>query len=271
MKRAVRQRCGFGCVMCGSPVFDYEHIDGYANTGHDPDRITLLCTDHHREKTAGRLPVPLVERHNASPFNSGRTFTKGHHLYYEPNKPLELRLGSVSFVPGDASHSVGISVDGAFALGVGITKDGHPVIDLDIRDLDNRCLFRVIGGQFRAATTNWDVSFVGTRLTVRRAFRQIALSIRLDAPAGVVDVERGEFATNHVRFRIGASAPLGGFEAPDMEIELAGIAYEGGGFAFGVTDPGRAQFHARHPRRAYGAPAVRLGSAFSAARLGDLL
>ncbi len=32
IQREVRQRCGFGCVICGLPLYDYDHIIGWAET-----------------------------------------------------------------------------------------------------------------------------------------------------------------------------------------------------------------------------------------------
>lgn len=78
IKREIRQRCGFGCVICGCPVFDYEHIEGIGATGHNPSHMTLLCPTHHREKTVGRMPVSVVRDHDAHPFNTGATFGAGH-------------------------------------------------------------------------------------------------------------------------------------------------------------------------------------------------
>src|SRR5439155_1627187 len=44
IKRQIRQRCGFGCVLCGLPLFEYEHLKGWANVQrHMPEEITLLC------------------------------------------------------------------------------------------------------------------------------------------------------------------------------------------------------------------------------------
>lgn len=50
--RQVRERCGFGCVVCGSAIIDYEHFDPeFKNaTAHEPKGIILLCPTHHRAK-----------------------------------------------------------------------------------------------------------------------------------------------------------------------------------------------------------------------------
>ena len=57
IQREVRQRCGFGCVICGMPLYEYEHMKEWAIVReHVADDITLLCDQHHREKTSGLLP-----------------------------------------------------------------------------------------------------------------------------------------------------------------------------------------------------------------------
>ena len=57
VKRQVRQSCGFGCVICGASIIDYEHVDPiFAEAKeHDPEKITLLCPQHHAKVTRGFL------------------------------------------------------------------------------------------------------------------------------------------------------------------------------------------------------------------------
>ena len=53
IKRRVRQRCGFGCVICGSSVYEYEHVSPtYVEAQrHDPDCIATLCASCHSKVT----------------------------------------------------------------------------------------------------------------------------------------------------------------------------------------------------------------------------
>ncbi|GAH43227.1 unnamed protein product, partial [marine sediment metagenome] len=39
IKRAVRQKCGFGCVVCGSTIYQYHHFDPPFNEAkqHNPN------------------------------------------------------------------------------------------------------------------------------------------------------------------------------------------------------------------------------------------
>lgn len=52
VRRKVRQRCGFGCVVCGSAIVDYEHFDPEFKDAesHEARGIILLCPTHHRAK-----------------------------------------------------------------------------------------------------------------------------------------------------------------------------------------------------------------------------
>ena len=61
IQRDVRRRCGFGCVLCGLPLYEYDHMLGWAQAQeHAANEITLLCDQHHREKTNGLLPSGAV-------------------------------------------------------------------------------------------------------------------------------------------------------------------------------------------------------------------
>jgi HNH endonuclease len=55
VKRAVRQACGFGCVVCGASIIEYEHVDpGFADAReHGPANLTLLCPQCHSKVTTG--------------------------------------------------------------------------------------------------------------------------------------------------------------------------------------------------------------------------
>ena len=69
MQRAVRQRCCFGCVICGQPLYEYHHMVPYAEVKkHEEDNLTLLCDDHHKEATVGLLTSAQVSLADSSPY-----------------------------------------------------------------------------------------------------------------------------------------------------------------------------------------------------------
>jgi hypothetical protein len=62
--RQVRQRDGFGCVICGSAFYTYEHFDPEFVDAekHDPHGICLLCGTCHRRKTSRLLSTESVKK-----------------------------------------------------------------------------------------------------------------------------------------------------------------------------------------------------------------
>lgn len=69
VKRTVRQRCGFGCVICGNAIYDYEHFDPEFKDckEHSENGITLLCLRHHGKKGRDFLAQKIVVAANANP------------------------------------------------------------------------------------------------------------------------------------------------------------------------------------------------------------
>jgi hypothetical protein len=190
VKRLLRQRCGFGCAVCGSPIFDYEHIDGYGITGNDPGRMTLLCPSHHREKTAGRLPLSLVEQANAAPHNRATTLGGSHELFFFGDE-FVVDLGTVRFTFAlgvESAEGAAIRVDGMTVLGAR-WESGRILITANIRDADNQPILVVKDGELQHSTEPWDVTFIGKSLIVRQGPGRVILEIQFHAPDRVEVVQ----------------------------------------------------------------------------------
>lgn len=46
IKHSVRQRCGFGCVICGSPIYEYDHMLGFAEVDRHVASKSHCCASH---------------------------------------------------------------------------------------------------------------------------------------------------------------------------------------------------------------------------------
>lgn len=70
VKKQVRRRCGFGCVICGSAIHTYEHFDPPFRDAreHLPAGITLLCGSHQLESSKGLLSKTTIAQADAAPF-----------------------------------------------------------------------------------------------------------------------------------------------------------------------------------------------------------
>lgn len=62
-KLEVRKICSYGCVICGSVPYQYDHLRvPFAEARiHDPEDIVLLCPSHHTMKTNGLISIETVE------------------------------------------------------------------------------------------------------------------------------------------------------------------------------------------------------------------
>lgn len=266
MKRRIRQRCFFGCVMCGAPIFDYEHMTGFTQTGHDESDITLLCPEHHREKTSGRLHADIVRQADRAPFNSGKLLSSGHELYFSGDD-FDLDLGNLN-VHWDhgLKNGVAVSVDGAPFIGVSFVN-GLTLFSLDLRDRDNRTLVKVTKGVLRYCPSNWDIIFEGTLLSIRTGHGSVVFEMKL-CPPNCIKIIRADMWLNGVNLGIGKSTELGGLDIRNISFSMSNFRIEGAGVALELGDfqsprLGQTMFRAVEIPRFYGGPVPPIGAFFS--------
>jgi hypothetical protein len=191
VKRAVRQRDGFGCVICGKAVYDYEHFDPeYADAQkHDANGIVLLCVEHHGLKTRGLLSKDTIHGYLAKPKCKELGFSFG---------PFDLGTLSPEIVLGQLSCSnvrCLIRLDGDEILSISPpVRVGLPFrINADLKDGNGVPILKIVDNEWRSDTANWDVDVVGPVITIRNALRSIALVLRSDPPRRLV-IERMEMS-----------------------------------------------------------------------------
>ena len=199
IQREIRQRCGFGCVVCGLPLYEYEHMSEWAQVKrHVANEITLLCDRHHREKTGGLLPKEVVRGADADPFNLREGVSKPYDLHFR-GKQAEVVIGGNSFTCEDQGYGtamVPISIDGVALVGL-ILGDGHLLLNVVAFNEFNVPVLHIKNNQLFYSMSPWDVQLVGTTLTLRETHRRILLEIEF-APPNKVIVTRGRFLRNGI-------------------------------------------------------------------------
>jgi hypothetical protein len=199
IEREVRRRCGFGCVICGIPLYEYDHILGWANVRrHIADEITLLCNMHHHEKTVGLLPLDQVVDANREPFNLRTGISKPYDLHYSGNE-CETIIGSNRFTtrdPGGGTISVALVIDGVPIVGF-VLSDGHLLLNLNLFDNYNNLVVRINQNELVYSTSPWDIRLSGRNLLIRAAERRILVDILFEAPNRIV-IRRGRLLLNGV-------------------------------------------------------------------------
>lgn len=194
IQREVRQRCGFGCVICGMPLYEYEHMEEWALVHrHVADEITLLCDQHHREKTSGLLPKEKVLNANKKPHNLREDVSKPYDFHFYGNEMI-VHIGSGRYIHNGSDESFisgacPIMIDGMPLVAFKI-EDGHVLLYLNIFDRNNNLVLRVIRNQLIYKASPWDIEFVGKKLTLREGHRKILIEIIFNPPNEIL-ISRG--------------------------------------------------------------------------------
>jgi len=93
IRAQIRRDAGFGCVLCGCVLVDYEHIDPefHQATQHDPEKMTLLCVLCHGRVTRKLIAKKAVWEAKANP----RALQHGyvHDLLFVNTDEMEIKIG----------------------------------------------------------------------------------------------------------------------------------------------------------------------------------
>jgi trigger factor len=202
IKREVRQRCGFGCVVCGKPFYEYDHIDEYSKVrGHAADNLTLLCPDHHAEKTRGLRSTSQVRAANADPFNKRMGSSSPYLLAYS-GAVSKVSIGSNSFVQTMGLVSEPLVLNGEPLVRVR-TESGNLLVSARLFDESGAIILTIDDNELKYDTGIWDVEFVADRLVVREAHRKILAKLVFSPPDSIT-VERAYFSHDGLSVQVTA-------------------------------------------------------------------
>ena len=184
VKREVRQRCGFGCIICAGAIVDYEHFSpefAKART-HDPNGITLLCPTCHAKKTRNMISQRRVREANQEPAarrinyafsdmeaSEGRPFVKLAGVTLKNcNVPIKVRGFPLFQVERSEAANGPYQLTASF-----FTHEGTP--SLFIRK-----------NEWKVFSDSWDVEVTGPSITVRTQRREIALQVVFSPGEGLI-------------------------------------------------------------------------------------
>ena len=188
VKRVVRQRDGFGCVVCGKAIYDYEHIDPefIEAREHLAAGIILLCDSCHRKK--GKfLSVETIKAAAKQPKCKQQGFS--FEAFDVGSRFPEVVLGT--FRGRQVGTLLRIKGEEIFSIGPPRAVGMPFLVNARLFDRDGRPTIEIIGNEWRTPCDNWDVEVVGPKITVRKATGDILLRLRSDPPDRLI-VERLE-------------------------------------------------------------------------------
>jgi hypothetical protein len=181
--RQVRQECGFGCVICGLAIAQYEHIDPtFADAKiHDPKKIALLCGSCHDHITR----KVWSKDHVVSARRNPKTFQQGYARdAFDFKDPFELFVGDSHFqnvrcIVRKSSGEEWFTVEPPEAA------DGPPCLSAKFFGPTGLIELEILQNEWRCSTGVWDLKTMGPVIEVRRAHRKIALRLKARAPRGL--------------------------------------------------------------------------------------
>lgn len=203
MKREVRQRCGFGCVICGLPLYTYEHMLGYANVKrHVAEELTLLCYQHQYERTHELLPVEHVERANLDPYNLRKGVSTPYTLHYDgPDCIVDIGGNVFSFRDeGYGTEFVALAIDDESLISFRLDR-GNWLLSLNVFDKNDDLMLLITDNELIYSTIPWDIELVGHNLIIREAQGNILVDLLFEPPSRI-KIQRGQLLHNGIEIEI---------------------------------------------------------------------
>lgn len=183
VKQIVRQRCGFGCVICGNAIYQYEHFNPEFKdaTAHDPNGITLLCGGCHDRKSRGLISTQTVIHSNANP----KTKTSGYS--WGPfdigiNHP-EIIIGNISII--NTEIPIRAFGDKIFSIQPSNEANQPFKINAFLKDSSGNVIIQIKDNEWLTSNQNWDAKVEGQRITIK-SLNKIELILRSEPPEKIV-------------------------------------------------------------------------------------
>jgi hypothetical protein len=199
IRREVRKRCGFGCVICGNPFYQYDHMKEWAIVKeHQAEDITLLCTEHHAKIASGLLSRETVISANKSPFNLNKEMSSTLGLDYVGEKCSVIFGGNIySINKEDFEESTApILIDLIPVIEIKF-EENRPLISIRMYDKSNNLILHVEENELSYSVNQWDVEWTQNILIIREELGKIRLKIKF-IPPKMIKILSGRFYLNGI-------------------------------------------------------------------------
>jgi len=187
VQRRIRQNAGFGCVICGLGIWEYEHLDPeYADAKeHDPEAMTLLCAQCHTKKTRGFIDKKTVLNASKNPKALKNGFSNEFFTFND--QPLKIYFGGAVF----EDCRIPLQINGIPILEMYSPEEVGAPFRLSATFYDSNGLktLRIEKNEWRALNDNWDVDTEGSVIIIREKLGKISLVIKA-VPPNEIRIER---------------------------------------------------------------------------------
>ncbi len=182
MKAIIRKRDGFGCVICGSGLYTYEHYDPKFKDAvfHNIHGICLLCFQHQGQTTKGILSKETIALATKNPKCNQKGYAND---FFDLEFPITVRLGNISIrAEGNKDHAI-LVLNGEDVIKV------HKCEEEDLfqfsavfRDRRSNPSMKIEKNEWKASVHNWDIKQIGNKLSVFNEQLDSRIVIRANPP-----------------------------------------------------------------------------------------
>ena len=195
IRRAVRQRSGFGCVLCGCAIGEYEHVvpEFKDATSHNLDGIAYLCPTCHAKVTKGLIDKKTVLEAMRNPWAIRHGHC--HDAFVIGDDNASVRLGGMTFY-----NCIALSIDTVPIFGIlPPVQKGQPYrLFGTFTDQTGQVTLKIEDNEWLGNAKIWDIEVIGRRVIVRERQGKIALLIEAEPPQGI-NVKRLDMYLNDIR------------------------------------------------------------------------
>jgi trigger factor len=166
----------------GGTSFEYDHIEEFSKVGvHDSANLTLLCRNHHGDKTSRRLSREFILSANSNPFNLNEKMTSPWRQFFAGS--------SVKFIVGSDEYLFDFSeteIDFFSAIQIGSKSmlgfrfDGSGLLlNAVLTNRSGKKILVIEDGEIRAKTEVFDYKVEGPVFTIRSAKSSVELKLQV--------------------------------------------------------------------------------------------
>lgn len=197
VKRKVRQQCGFGCVICGLGIVQYEHVDPEFKDAreHKADGITLLCPQCHAKITTKMWSKARVKLGMRMPKCKQDGFASEFFDFL--NESPVLVFGGVRL----SNCEIPIQVAGypLFSIKPPEYTGGPFLLSGTFTDSNGAITLSIVDNEWKASSSSWDVEVKGRSITIREKERKIHLILSVQSETELL-VERLDMCFANIHF-----------------------------------------------------------------------
>lgn len=181
--REVRQNSGFGCVICGLCMWQYDHVDPEFKDckKHESCGITLLCWQCHGKKTNGFIDKETVLNAMKNPKAKQKGFS--NEFFISGRQTPIIFLGGAKFE--NVSVPLMVNKEPVFSVVDPEEKEGPFQFSASFYNSRSIRTLKIENNEWKASDDNWDVNVQGSTMTVREKLGKICLQIKVIAPNGI--------------------------------------------------------------------------------------